>query len=299
VLHRSRALQRVNPKDETGREIVDQVLNMYLPRSLYFLSTLLNKIDGAPMPDNQRRCLQALLVSALDEGNTMWHASGGRTRPRQLNTPQPFRENNLWLAMEEAVGLWSTSKEQALEITRYPDLPKGESGICLYPGRFRKLEELPQNFKIQGAACIFPRPNQAFWTLSAVWSGWLWGPDAVQPLKGSLERRRYDWNWYAPALFSTLRAVKSHLPNIPVFGVLPEVESGFMEGTFAASAFAALAFEGAAMREEDEIAQLHWSAGPLPHTKHGRKRNRTWEWLCVQLSRQRWKEPTSLPAINS
>jgi hypothetical protein len=94
------------------------------------------------------------------------------------------------------------------------------------------LKELAHEVKkeIPIAAVIgsVPRPNQAFWTLSALWAGWLWGKDAVEPYKVALRRRRYDWAWSATALFAIFEHLNGLLADgVPMFGLIPEPEPAF------------------------------------------------------------------------
>ncbi|MEM5775719.1 MAG: hypothetical protein AAGU05_12030, partial [Anaerolineaceae bacterium] len=167
ALHRARAVERIGPVDELQREAVNEALKAYLPRPLYALTTLINKVDALAMPAEKRQLAQALLISVCDAANTLWPATGGRSRPRQLGVPPQFRENNLWLALENAVDELSNAAE-TVSITRWPDLPAAHGGICLYAGRARNLLPLPADVQPKAVLLLFPRPNQALWTLSAL-----------------------------------------------------------------------------------------------------------------------------------
>ncbi len=107
TLHRSRALMRVVMSEEEYREDVEEALSTYLPRPLYVLFTLLNKVEGLSISPERQRLLQALLISAFDAGNTLWPSPAGRSRPRMLTIPPQFKENNLWMALEAAASEWS------------------------------------------------------------------------------------------------------------------------------------------------------------------------------------------------
>jgi hypothetical protein len=112
---------------------------------------------------------------------------------------------------------------------------------------------------IQGIVTSFPRPNQAFWTLSALWSGWLWGHEALDQFKSVLRRRRYDWSWHTTAIQSTLKFIVPKLPEkVPIFGLINEVEPGFLSAVILGSQFADLSLVGIGMRVEDGQAQITW-----------------------------------------
>jgi hypothetical protein len=265
-LHRARALERISLGQNELQASAEEALNAYLPRQLYFLFTLINKIEGLSITEERRRCLIALVLSVCDEANTLWPWPAGRTRPRQISTASQYRENNLWLALEAAISTWCRSSAQ-IPLTIWPELPPAEGGICLFRGRLKTILPLMDKLDIKGALCVFPRPNQAFWTLSALWSGWLWGKEAVLPLKGSLERRRYDWQWHASALYSPLSALRKDLPpNFPLYGVLPELAPGFLSAVLTANEAAGFKLSGFAMRSDEELAQGVWESGPVEKT---------------------------------
>ncbi len=273
-LHRARALERVTPLSDPDRVYAEEALEMYLPRAVYALLTLVNKLEGQPAP--RRRLLAALLLAAFDQANVLWPSPPGRLRPRQLSIPARFLEKNIWLALEEAVEAWPVSLAPAasgaepaaapapLPLTIWPDLPPESGGICLFEGRLRELAGLgrqgDERSTIFGAAlAVFPRPNQAYWTLSALWAGWLWGPEAGASFKTVLRRRRYDWSWHTEALASALRSLSASLPGeTPVFGLLSEAEPGFVSAAVLAAESAGFGLQGAALRLPEALAQIAW-----------------------------------------
>ena len=260
-LHRARALERVNLGQDNLRESVDEALNAYLPRALYFTLSLINKIEGMSIPEDRRRLLLALALTVCDEASSLFAYPSALKRPRQILVPPQFRENNLWLSLEKAVQFWS-SQDKPVSFSHWPELPSIEGGICLYPGRLKSLGPLPESIKLAGAVTVFPRPNQAFWTLSAIWSGWLWGRAAVLPLKSALERQRYDWNWHTNALSSTLVTLRKQTPKeFPLFGLLPDLVPGFLAAAIIAAEAAGFNLQGLALRSEQEFAQAFWHSG--------------------------------------
>ena len=268
-LHRSRALQRVVMSDEEYRADVEEALENYLPRPLYVLFTLLNKAEGLGLPPERLRLVHALLLSTFDVGNTLWGQPGGRTRPKQLTTPPQFRESNLWYALEEAAAEWA-HQPGVVPVARWPELPPETGGISLFRGRVKALLPLTGQAAPQAVIAVFPRPNQAFWTLSALWAGWLWGAEAALPLRNVLDRRRYDWNWHTSAVHSALAPVGSSLPpaqpggstGVPFFGILPELAPGFLSAVTIAAEAAGLEMEGLAVREAQDVAQALWRPAP-------------------------------------
>jgi len=256
-LTRSRALARVAAeKGSDQAEVVEEALKTYLPRPLYILTTMINKAEGLGLSPQRKRLLTALLISACDDANTLWQYPAARSRPRQLTIPPQFRENNLWLALENAITIW-TSQPTPVAMTHWPQQPPAEGGICLYQGRIRALMPLPDNIRPAALLSVVPRPNQAFWTLCAIWCGWLWGREAVQPLRGALERRRYDWYWMTRALDTTLKALNQHLPEqTPLFTIATEMTPGFLLSLFCAPQTASVTLEGIAYQPEADIAQF-------------------------------------------
>lgn len=267
-LHRARAFERVNI-DPDLRENIEEALRTYQPRQLYFLFTLINKIEGLALPEDRRRLLLALAFSLCDDASTLWPHAGGRSRPRQLTTPPQFVEKNLWLALEAALPLWA-SQEAPLPFTRWPQTPPASGGICLYTGRLRSLLPLPAEVQPAAAFAVLPRPSQAFWTYSAIWSGWVWGREAVLPLKGSLERRRYDWQWYAGAITATIGALRRVVTDgFPLLALLPDLAPGFLAAALLAAEAADFHLEGMAVRPAEEQAQVFWKAASLSPARTG------------------------------
>ncbi|MGH7812355.1 MAG: hypothetical protein ACREP5_18965, partial [Candidatus Binatia bacterium] len=86
-LHRSRAFERVIKLDDEDRVYAEEAIEHYLPRPLYFLTTILNRIDSLNLTPERRRALNALILVACDAGNTLWGHPSERPRPKQLTIP--------------------------------------------------------------------------------------------------------------------------------------------------------------------------------------------------------------------
>jgi hypothetical protein len=262
ALHRSRAFERVAALDDEDRIYAEEAIQFYLPRPLYFLTTVINRMDTLNLTPERRRALSALILFACDMGNTLWGHPSERPRPKQLIIPSQFREHNLWLQLERGLNGWAqTASGVACEV--WPNRIPESGGICIYEGRLKDLaHEAKKEIPIAAVIGSLPRPNQAFWTLSALWAGWLWGRDAVEPFKIALRRRRYDWAWNATALHAAYTHLFDLLPlNTPFFGFLPEAEPSFLTAALMAAGAAGFDLQSLALRTEHDPIQLVWRRG--------------------------------------
>ena len=262
ALHRSRAFERVVALDDEDRVYAEEAIQYYLPRPLYFLTTVINRLDSLNLTPARRRALNALILIACDAGNTLWDHPSERRRPKQLNVPAQFREQNLWLQLEGGLSRWlETASGVAIET--WPQKIPQSGGICIYEGRLKDLaEEVKKEIPINAVIGSLPRPNQAFWTLSALWSGWLWGREAVEPYKPALRRRRYDWAWNATAS----NAAFTHLFGLlhlgtPFFALLSEPEPSFLSSALTAASAAGFDLVSVALRTEHDPIQILWLCG--------------------------------------
>lgn len=252
-------LERVAPLNDPDRPHAQEVLEVYPPRSLAALAACLSKLEALNAERETRRLLAALIVAACDEACPL-----GPDRPRQLIAPRRYTEINVWLALEKAAPQLTGERGanaggSVLETTPLATLlaPNRQEGFHAYAGPARDLAaQLPP------AVCAllitaFPRPNQAYWTLSAVWSAWLWGRESSATLRAVLRRRRYDWEWHAGGLSRTLTGLRAALtPNGHLIGLLPEAEPGFCAGALIALNRAGFQITGAALRADTAEAQL-------------------------------------------
>jgi len=257
ALHRTRAYERaVSLKDE-DRIYAEEAIAHYLPRPLYALTSIFNRLDGLNLAPERKRALSALLLLACDAGNRLWSAE--RPRPKQLSAPAQFRENNLWQTLEDGIPLWLNAAKPVPCQTWKNKIPES-GGVLIYEGRLKDLaREVKKEIPIAAVVGSVPRPNQAFWTLSALWAGWLWGQAAVEPYKPALRRRRYDWAWNATALNSAFQHLNDLLPDgVPFFAFLPEPEPAYLSSVFLAADRAVFDVESVALRTEHDPAQILW-----------------------------------------
>jgi hypothetical protein len=259
ALHRSRAFEKVVSLHDEDRFYAEEAISHYLPRPLYALTTIINRLDSLNLTPERKRALTALILLACDAGNTLWAHPAERPRPKQLSTPNQFREQNVWMMLERGLTLWSeTGSSVACEA--WPAKIPESGGILIYEGRLKNLARVVKK-EIPIAAVIgsVPRPNQAFWTLSALWAGWLWGKEAVEPYKVALRRRRYDWAWNAMALHAAFDHLRDLLPDgVPFFAFLPEPEPAYLTSAFTAAEAAGFSLQSVALRTEHDPVQVIW-----------------------------------------
>jgi hypothetical protein len=259
-LHRARAMERVNIGENEFLEAAQEGILAYTPRQLYFIQTILNKIEGLDISADQKKLLYALSLTVCDEGNALWAYPSIRQRPKQILIPPEFRENNLWLSLEKSILSWCRSSNP-IPVTRYPNLPPPSGGICIFPERLRNLSPFPEDILPKGVIALLPRPNQAFWTFSAIWAGWIWGSQAVTPLKVGLERRRYDWEWHTFALKNLFDALhRICLSPIKIFGMASELVPGFLSAILLAASSSGYYLDAIALRPTEEMVQVVWNS---------------------------------------
>ena len=59
-LHRSRAFEKVTALEDEDRVYAEEAIAHYLPRPLYFLTTVINRLDSLNLTAERRRALNAL-----------------------------------------------------------------------------------------------------------------------------------------------------------------------------------------------------------------------------------------------
>ena len=247
-------LTRVTLLDDPDRGHAEEALAVYPPRALTALAALLVKLDALNPPPEARRLLSALVVAACDVANMLT-----LERPKALAVPKRYREHNFWLAMEKATGTLAgaSAPDRSLPLSNL--LSQTDSAIHAHAGPVRELiPSLPE-----GACALvisaLPRPNQAYWTLSALWSAWLWGRESAAALRSVLRRRRYDWSWHADALNRTFAAVLPALASGgKMIGLMPEAEPGFVGCALAGADGAGCALTDAVLRADTAEAQFVW-----------------------------------------
>ncbi len=260
-LQQALALEQVAPADDPDREHAEAALSVYPARALYALVTLITKTEQLGLRGAEGQAGRALLLSVMDAGNSLWGMPEGRLRPRQLVASQRYREINLWRALEQAVEEWDLP-DPGLQVAAWdPRNPPVPGAIALFAGParslFRELNAAPPDLVLS----VPPRPNQAYWTLSALWAAWLWGREEAAAIKVALRRRRYDWAWHQSALRSALNGLAAAVPpGTPMLGLVPECEPGYLAAILAALDADGFRLTGRALRLAEAEACLRWTA---------------------------------------
>jgi hypothetical protein len=267
-LHRARALERVAAPDDPDRGFAREALECYPPRAVYALVTIINKLDGLDLLPDRRRALLALILSACDEANTLWPYPAERPRPRQLTIPPHYLEKNVWIALETARDLFKPAAPVPVLSSRSAQAYPG--GVCIFEGPMRELAQQLGQVTLGAVVTILPRPNQAFWTFSALWASWLWGHAAAVPFQMVLHRRRYDWSWHSEALAGVFRSLAPAVPlNAPLFAILAEPEPAFLSAAMTAASITGFNLEGVSMRTRHDPLYLQWRRAMLIHRPEG------------------------------
>jgi hypothetical protein len=259
-LQHALALEQVAPKGDPDRHHAEAALSVYPDRSLYALITLINKLAQMGFEGRTRSAVDALLLSAFDESNALWGYPEGRSRPRKLAASQRYREINVWRALERAVDTWAISGGEVPIMDWPAEVPPEPGTVAIFPGPVRDLLPTLSESQIDVLLTVLPRPNQAYWTLSALWSAWLWGRESIDPIRIALRRRRYDWAWHSGALRTVMAALRPLLESeTPVLAFMPEAEPGFVAAALAGFDCAGYQLQGRAFRLAERQAFLMWS----------------------------------------
>jgi hypothetical protein len=272
ALHRARALERVAPLDDPDRAFVEEAL---LLAAFDACSTLWAHPATRARPRQlitPPRFLERNAWLALEEAVSAW--------PAALKTGQDDTQRlplTTWPSQPPHTGgiclFDGRLRDLAGQMAAAPAQPAGPAEAALAtaqiaaakndkPGELEEnapLEEPAEPIHIAAMLSALPRPNQAFWTLSALWAGWLWGYEASAAFKSVLRRRRYDWDWHAAALQANLQYVAGlSKANLPILGLAAEAEPGFLNAALAAGGRAGLALRGLALRADEAQAQISW-----------------------------------------
>ncbi len=225
-MQRAWAVERIAPQNDPLRADAEEIVDSHGGRALYVIFNLVNRLESLSLTDRERLIMNTLLLEVLDAACPLHNIDNPNSRPRQLTIPNRYKEANLWQVFQKSIDHWKAASPR-IECTQYPQMPAG-AGICFYSGRAKDLAKFTDLPEFKKVITVFPRPNQAFWSLSAVWASWLIGREAAASMAQVIARHRYDWTWHTIALASSLRSIPALLSsNARFVGLVPEIEPAF------------------------------------------------------------------------
>ena len=258
ALTRSQILEKVAGQDPPLRRVMEEVISYYSPRALVALQILLNKIETSSLDPQQMRVLKALWLTAADQANQLWIWPRGKNRPKQLIRPPMYQEANVWRAFVSSATLWA-QPDNEVTLREWPRRVPPSGGISLFEGRLRELAEAPEAGLISLVQTSLPRRNQAWWNLSGLWSGWLWGKAGVKTLRNSLLKQRYDWTWHSVALKKVLTQLPGLIEqDVPILLLTSELDTLFLLASTLGAKSAGLKLHSAAIDGDNETLQSVW-----------------------------------------
>lgn len=202
-------LERLTQPHDPERQLVQELLQLYTPRNLYALVNISMKIETLFADSPLQTTLQLILLSCLDSCSKLAGAPLPRASALRLPAPQRFVERNVWRAFEEAYqAVRQMAPSPPLNLANSAEgLMEQNTGSLVLNEPVRSVAaELPPDSVslIIGSPQDYYRP---FWTLSYLWSGWLWGRRKAAPLRPLLRRKTMGWTWYRRTLSAALQSL--------------------------------------------------------------------------------------------
>ena len=205
-------LERLAQPHEPERTLAEELLKLYTPRNLYALVNVSMKIEGLFAGSPLQRTLQLILLSCLDSCSKLGGAPLPRASALRLQPPQRFVERNVWSAFEEAYReVRQLAPSPLINLTNSPQQFTEE-----------EAQALVLNETVRSVASVLPPASvsliigtprdyyRPFWTLSYLWSAWLWGRDKAASLRPLL-RKTMGWTWYRRTLSTALQGLHEPL----------------------------------------------------------------------------------------
>jgi hypothetical protein len=209
-------MERLAQPHEAERGLAEELLQLYTPRNLYALTDLSMRIEALFAGSPLHPALELILLSCLDTCSKLADSPLPRATALRLQPPSRFVERNVWQAFEEAYRLLR-GLAPAPQVTMSSGVERlvveGRSQTLVLNEPLRRVTAMlpPASVGLViGAPQAYYRP---FWTLSYLWSGWLWGRHKASLFKPLLSRRFLGWSWYRHATATALRTL--HRPLKP------------------------------------------------------------------------------------
>ena len=196
---------RVAPAPSRHRQAVQRLLDLYTPRNLYTLAQILIKMEALFVGSPVIESVKGALLYCLDVGSALFAADAPEVRPRQLRLASQYLERNVWECFGQACERLAHRRTQIRLAPNLDSLlregrPEGEGLVHLQVGTLRALSNRMGSTRIPLILAMPLRLDPLFWSLSYLWNGWLYGPQAAGALESLLGHRSHDWEWYRQSL---------------------------------------------------------------------------------------------------
>ncbi len=226
-LHYWYLLNRVVPAaTDEARPHVEKWMDLYTPRALYAIADVLMRIEATFDQETQVQLKTALLhvlgpASNLLRPDSRYVSDGSPIKLpllpslEGLQPPPRFLEFNLWRLFEAAVqhvaGYAAAAPPLLLRpdlhwVTRLPSSPEGLVWVHNLGTSALGRGMPPESLSL--VLTMPPRPAPAFWSLSYLWTGWLFGSREAGRLKELALQKWPDWAWYQSVMSTALRALR-------------------------------------------------------------------------------------------
>ena len=207
-LHRSAVVSLFSSLPGVDVSDIEQYLGIYSPRVLHGLNIFANRLQTLFPEGEKAECAKLIFLFLADKCSGMWNPLEWQYRPRQVQCPPRRVELNIWVALKE-VYTEMLRAERISGIAHYPELPTA-AGVSVFGGSFRELAKTEGAPVFADVVTALPRPSQAYWVLSAVWSRWILGCATDEDFLGVLKRKRFDWAWYSEALVAIFKRLVNY-----------------------------------------------------------------------------------------
>src|SRR5512135_2478411 len=205
-------LGRVIDRAHEDADRVSEVLDAYTPRAQMAIGDILLKLEGLSPAD--QTALRPALVSLLDACSSLHSAEEFLRRISGLKPPPQYVEKNIWIEFENIChSLSPASTPAVLQRADSIDslLAASTASTFLLAGPTREAAKLIPQKSIQLMLAYPPLPRPGFWSLSTVWTAWLWGKSHITAMLPLLSRHRTSWDWQWRAISSALHALEPAL----------------------------------------------------------------------------------------
>jgi predicted RNA-binding Zn-ribbon protein involved in translation (DUF1610 family) len=265
---------RVSSASSSHRATTERLLDLYTPRNLHAIAQIIIKMEDVLVDSPVAEAMKGSLLHCLDVGSALFRADAPEERPHRLRLPSRYLEHNVWGCLRHACHSMADHRTQN---RMAPDLPslmeavgrESEALAYLKVGSLRAISGSIDSGSIALILLVPPRFDTVFWSLSYLWSGWLYGPGAAEKVAPLLGHRPGDWEWYRQSLQGAFRhAVELLRPggNLLLLGQMAGEEQ---------EAALQLAASGAGLTLDHAIGngqgqvQLHFRRGPVKTSAPG------------------------------